>query len=498
MADTVISIGGDTRELSAAYKKAERETVSFGGKVSGTIRDQFAGIGGSIAGAFAAGALVNKLKSTLDYFGDIQDMATRLNTTAESVQQLDLIGAPSGASAESLVNALSRVNRALGDADNAAGRNAFQTLGIDMQKLAAASPVDQLMMLSRGFQEAQAKGQGFNEIYDLLGKSAGELIPVLRMSRQELQKLANTPVLSDEQVARLDDVGDRLATLDKKMTIGVGGLLADIGEEIEFFSEAASYAAVEFKELFANLARGDSFADAQKKAFSFRMELEAASAAAKKAEAEAGKTRGTTQAATEKVKGEDDNSKKINAAHTLQEEIALLAAKATGSSKIIENVTREIEQRRQVLRIMQETGSSYQQALAFAKQMQALEDQAERKSNRAKGIPNKIKGGVSSNERGGGLDDFYDRQGKPMNGPATPGLDRFRALQELKPNSEFRDRKRIIPMGKGFADRGMDPLAAQAAKAADEARRNDGGNGASLETLLKTIAENTRSLADLD
>jgi hypothetical protein len=495
MADTVISIGGDTRELSNAYKKAERETVSFGGKVSGTIRDQFSGIGSSIAGAFAAGALVSKLKSTLDYFGDIQDMATRLNTTAESVQQLDLIGAPSGASAESLVNALSRVNRALGDADNAAGRNAFQTLGIDMQKLAAASPVDQLMMLSRGFQEAQAKGQGFNEIYDLLGKSAGELIPVLRMSRTELQKLASTPVLTDDQVSRLDDLGDRLTTLSQKITIEVGGALAGFLEGIEGIGSEVGIAAMEFEQLFRNLASGDDFAEAQKKAFAFVNEL-------RKVNDEADEARKpiapivTPQAKSTKEASQQND--RISAARTLEEEIALLTAKATGNAKIIENVTREIELNRAVAKLMKEQGANKAEALAVAKQMQALEDQAERKSNRAKGIPNKIKGGVSSNERGGGLDDFYDQQGKPMEGPATPGLDRFRALQELKPNSEFRDRKRIIPMGKGFADRGMDPLAAQAAKAADEARRDDGGNGASLETLLKTIAENTRSLADLD
>jgi hypothetical protein len=495
MADTVISIGGDTRELSNAYKKAERETVSFGGKVSGTIRDQFSGMGSSIAGAFAAGALVSKLKSTLDYFGDIQDMATRLNTTAESVQQLDLIGAPSGASAESLVNALSRVNRALGDADNAAGRNAFQKLGIDMQKLAAASPVDQLMMLSRGFQEAQAKGQGFNEIYDLLGKSAGELIPVLRMSRTELQKLASTPVLTGDQVSRLDDLGDRLTTLSQKITIEVGGALAGFLEGIEGIGSEVGIAAMGFEQLFRNLASGDDFAEAQKKAFAFVNEL-------RKVNDEADEARKpiapivTPQAKSTKETSQQND--RISAARTLQEEIALLTAKATGNAKIIENVTREIELNRAVAKLMKEQHVNKAEALAVAKQMQALEDQAERKSNRAKGIPNKIKGGVSSNERGGGLDDFYDRQGKPMEGPATPGLDRFRALQELKPNSEFRDRKRIIPMGKGFADRGMDPLAAQAAKAADEARRDDGGNGASLETLLKTIAENTRSLADLD
>lgn len=492
MADTVISIGGDSRELTATYKKAERDTVSFGGKVSGTLRDQFSGIGASIAGAFAAQALVGKLKSTLDYFGDIQDLASRLNTTAENVQQLDLIGAPSGASAESLVNALSRVNRALGDADNAAGRNAFKALGLDMEKLAAASPVDQIMMLSRGFQEAQAKGQGFNEIYELLGKSAGELIPVLRMSRQELEKLANTPVLSDEQVARLDDVGDRLAALDKKMTIGVGGLIADIAEEIEYFSEAAGYAATEFNHLFKSLAQGDSFDEAQKKAFAFRLELEKAEEAARKAQAEARKPLVTPQAQSAKEASQQND--RIGAARTLGEEIAMLTAKATGNEKIIESISREIALNRRVAEIMKEQHVTKAQALAVAKQMQALEDQAERKSNRAKGIANKIQGGVSSNARGGSLDDFYDRQGKPMNGPATPGLDKFKDLQQRPKGLDF---NRRIPIGKGF-EGNRDPLAAQAAKAAEEAGRNDGGNGASLEALLKTIADNTRSLADLE
>ena len=492
MADTVISIGGDTRELSNAYKKAERETVSFGGKVSGTLKSSFAGIGSSIAGAFAVGAIGNQISKTLSHFDAVQDMADRLNTTAEQIQKLDIIGQASGTDAEGLVDALSRVTRALGDVDNASARGAFQRLGVDMDKLAQSAPVDQIIMLSQAFQAAQAKGQGFTEIYDLLGKNAGNLIPLLRTSRGELLKLANTKVLPDDQVKQLADASDQITLMGQQATIAAGGLLTFLGKLVALNHELFNLQTKGGAAFIGALFQTGSLEQATSAWARKVMEVHGRYAQVTE---EAGKVKNplvTPQAQSTKEASQQND--RISAARTLGEEIALLTAKATGNERIIESVSREIALNRRVAEIMKEQHVTKAQALAVAKQMQALEDQAERKSNRAKGIANKIQGGVSSNARGGSLDDFYDRQGKPMNGPATPGLDKFKDLQQRPKGLDF---NRRIPIGKGF-EGNRDPLAAQAAKAAEEAGRNDGGNGASLEALLKTIADNTRSLADLE
>jgi hypothetical protein len=493
MADTVIRIGGDTRELTAAYRKAERETVSFGGRVSGTLKSSFAGIGSSIAGAFAVGAIGNQISKTLSHFDAVQDMADRLNTTAEQIQKLDIIGQASGTDAEGLVDALSRVTRALGDVDNASARRAFQRLGVDMEKLAQAAPVDQILILSQAFQAAQAKGQGFTEIYDLLGKSAGNLIPLLRASRGELVKLSNTPVLPDGQVKQLADASDQITLMGQQATIASGAVLTFLGKLVAVNHEWINIQTKGGAAFFGTLFKTGNLEQAT--GAWARKVLEVHGRYAEVAE-EAGKVKNPiVTPAAQSAKETQQQNDRIGAARTLQEEIALLAAKATGSQKIIDNVTREIELNRNVAKLMKEQGVSKADALAVAKQMQALEDQAERKSNRAKGIPNKIKGGVSSSAKPGSLAEFYADQDKPIT-TATPGLDRFKELQRRPKGLDF---NRRIPIGKGFeGTTGTDPLAAQAAKAADESRRNDGGNASSLESLLKAIADNTQGLRDLN
>jgi len=270
MADVVVGIGGDISDLQRKTQAGERSITSFAGKVTSNVRAQFSSLGDSIAGAFAAGAVISQIKGTLDHFGNVQDMADRLGATAESIQKLDLMGAPSGAGAEDIVNSLTKVMRALDDTENATARGAFQRLGIDMQRMASASPDQQLLILADAFQRAQEKGEGFTEIYDLLGKSASNLIPVLRQSREDLERLAATPVLSDAQVARLDEIGDKLTGLAQKLTISVGGAMASFGASIEGIGESIGTQWAYIGNLFDNLKAGDSLGVASRKAAEFR------------------------------------------------------------------------------------------------------------------------------------------------------------------------------------------------------------------------------------
>ena len=66
------------------------------------------------------------------------------------------------------------------------------------------------MALSEAFISARSRGEGFAEVFDLMGRNGAELIPLLMQGREELQALADTPVLSAEQVQRLADFNDQL------------------------------------------------------------------------------------------------------------------------------------------------------------------------------------------------------------------------------------------------------------------------------------------------
>lgn len=496
MADVVVGIGGDISDLQRKTQAGERSITSFAGKVTSNVRAQFSSLGDSIAGAFAAGAVISQIKGTLDHFGNVQDMADRLGATAESIQKLDLMGAPSGAGAEDIVNSLTKVMRALDDTENATARGAFQRLGIDMQRMASASPDQQLLMLADAFQRAQEKGEGFTEIYDLLGKSASKLIPVLRQSREDLERLAATPVLSDAQVARLDEIGDKLTGLAQKLTISVGGAMASFGASIEGIGESIGTQWAYIGNLFDNLKAGDSLGEASRKAAEFRDALTEAGKAVDEIKAprapivkpEEGMSKDQAKASADKIAG----------ARGFAEELAMLTAKATGNQKIVDEVQKEITLRQRVADIMKRGGVDHGTALATAKKMQDLEEKAERAAIRRSGGGNKIKGAHSRPteglwDRGNGGVPMPDKEG------AFPGLDRLEALQ-ARERVKDRDRviggKRLIPIGQGF-DVPQNPLAEQAAQAANRNQREPMA-GRMIEDLIRQLVRNTESLSDID
>lgn len=496
MADVVVGIGGDISDLQRKTQAGERTITSFAGKVTGNVRAQFSALGDSIVGAFAAGAVVSQIKGTLDHFGDVQDLADRLGASAESIQKLDLMGAGSGAGAEDIVNSLTKVMRALDDVENASARGAFTKLGIDLQRMAAASPEEQLLMLADGFQRAQAKGEGFNAIYELLGKSASNLIPVLRQSREDLEKLAATPVMSDAQVARLDEIGDKLTLLSQKLTISVGGAIATFAQTIEGMGESIGTQWAYIGNLFSNLKAGDSLGVAARKAGEFRDALTEAGKAVDEVKAPKAPVVKPDQGMTpDQAKASAD---KIAAARGIAEELALLTAKATGNQKIIEQVEREIALRHRVADIMKRGGVDHAAALDMAKRMQDLEDKGERAANRRAGIRNKIKGATSRDSEG-----LWDRGngGVPMpdKGGAFPGLDRLEALQ-ARERVKDRDRviggRRVIPIGQGF-DLPQNPLGEQAAQAANRNQREPMA-GRMIEDLIRQLVRNTETLSQID
>ncbi len=486
MADVVVGIGGDISDLQKKTQAGERSIMSFAGKVTGNVRAQFSSLGDSIVGAFAAGAVVNQIKGTLDHFGDVQDMADRIGASAESIQKLDLMGAGSGAGAEDIVNSLTKVMRALDDAENATARGAFTKLGIDLQKMAAAAPEDQLVMLADAFQTAQAKGQGFNAIYDLLGKSASNLIPVLRQSREDLERLAATPVMSDEQVARLDEIGDKLTLLGQKLTITVGGWMASAAAAIEGVGESVGTQWAYVSNLFDNIVAGDSLGVAARKAGEFRDRLTEANAeAAKLANQPAPKAPIVTPQAAKPSKADQaDKDRKQEAAREMAENLAVAKERAAGRDRRAEKMEREFALRRRARDIQERTGASADEAAAFARQEQETRDKQQRADNRQAGIFNRIRGAKSPTDGGLG-----DRR--------FPGLDRFEALQErerLKDRDRVVGGKRVIPIGKGF-DLPQNPLGPQADQAA---ARNAFMDNRAIEALISQLVKNTEPLANID
>lgn len=216
--DAIIRLGYDNAKVREGAAKTTSIMQGLKTKVGGIASSIGPGaILGGLGIAAAAGAAV--AARALNTYGNLSDQAARLGTTVESIQKLAMMGAPSGADAEGLVDSLTKLRRAMGDPENAKAADAMNELGLSASRLAQLSPEDQVIELARGFQTAQATGRGFNAIFDLLGKSASNLIPTLRTNLDQLKELRDKPVLSEANAALLDDVGDKLSIIGQRTEI---------------------------------------------------------------------------------------------------------------------------------------------------------------------------------------------------------------------------------------------------------------------------------------
>jgi hypothetical protein len=98
-----------------------------------------------------------------------------------------------------------------------------------------AMPLDQkILAFADAFQRARQDGSGVNDMMDLLGKGAGELIPLLSQTREELEgAFAAVKVVDDADVQRLAAMNDQFDLMVKHLkalTAERGSNMVDWGE----------------------------------------------------------------------------------------------------------------------------------------------------------------------------------------------------------------------------------------------------------------------------
>lgn len=208
MPDTVITVGGDIRPLQDALNRIERDMKGLGSKLAKTG----AGIGSSLASFAAplAGIVsVGAVKSLIDDFDKLGENAERLGITAASMQRIGYQAKFSGVEVETVIKSLEKMNRQIQGGD-AKTMSALASLGIDAAKLAGMDPEKAIVEIADAFQAAEKKGKGLSELHAILGKSYGQLLPMLRKTREELERFGSMAVVSDRAIKAAGDFNDLL------------------------------------------------------------------------------------------------------------------------------------------------------------------------------------------------------------------------------------------------------------------------------------------------
>jgi hypothetical protein len=225
--------------------KAAAKSTDLGGAMFGGLKGMLPALG---AGAAAAG-----IKTMLGQMDDLADISIKLGETPEVLQRVDRAAQLlASVNVDGVANSMLKLERALGDVDNAAGREALARYGVTAEQLMSL-PLDQkILVLSDAFKQARDSGSGLADLQSLMGRSAAELIPMLEASREEITGLFDaTRVVGNEAVfamAALNDEFDLL--IGNAQTAGKEALV--LGSNLA----GALMAAIQ-----VGAAKGDEFLD---------------------------------------------------------------------------------------------------------------------------------------------------------------------------------------------------------------------------------------------
>jgi|GEM_PF-2909094 len=289
----------------------KREGSGFGNDLFGGLKRQF----GDLLPAMGVAAVVGGFKHITNSMDDLADTALRLNESTEMIQR---VGHASeilaGVDAEGLTNSFLKLEKALGDIENTAATEALANLGLTAEKLAAAPLDEKVLMMSDAFQQARATGTGYNDILALLGKSAGDLIPMFMQTRETiLATFDGAHIVPDEEVQRLAALNDQIdgfiANLKSMATEATASVLSFtqqfandlgtmVGSSMEFFNALLDTGSIE--EAMAHY-RG---------VLDLRQEALDQEAQAKDAAASTEKAKPKERAATAETKAADDKAQK--------------------------------------------------------------------------------------------------------------------------------------------------------------------------------------------
>jgi len=225
---------------AAIVSRASKEMQSSFSKISSVPTPSW--IAGGLAGA-AAAVTIGAIKDLADEYDNLYDRAQQLNESPESLQRIGMQAKLTGSDLETVFKALQKMNLEIRKGADSDGNRALKSLGIDAADFVRLSPERQLAELAEAFQNAQKNGQGFNEVFELMGKKFGDLLPLLKSSKETLKEIAEAPVISEEQLITIAEANDAIDVVTKAAkdfgAASISGTIRDVKSVIGAFMQGS-------------------------------------------------------------------------------------------------------------------------------------------------------------------------------------------------------------------------------------------------------------------
>ena len=233
-------MAGDSIKFNASLNTAAFESGAkkLGGIAAGAatgISQHFGKIAMAVAGIGAAfigiRAAVQSFNAAIAMGGALNDLSARTGESAGNLAILQRAFQNAGAGAEAVGPTINRLQRAIVEAGEGGKQQAeaFAKLGLNLEDIKAKTPTEQLEAVAVALQGVGNDSDRGAIAMQLLGRSGGELLPLLRAMGVELDvargQLGSLPGVIDRTNTHLDAIGDNFAAIGEKGKEFMVGLL---------------------------------------------------------------------------------------------------------------------------------------------------------------------------------------------------------------------------------------------------------------------------------
>ncbi len=204
-------------------------------KASASVAGHFAKMAGAVLAVGAAfvgvRAAAQSFSAAIALGGQLNDLSARTGESAGNLLILRRAFENAGAGADSVGTTINRLQRAVVNAGDGSKEQAeaFAKLGLNIENLKTQTPTEQLQSVAQALSRVSNDTDRTAIAMDLLGRSGGELIPLLRAMGVELDvakaQLGSTPGVMNKVNQAFDTIGDNLGAIGEKSTEFAAGLL---------------------------------------------------------------------------------------------------------------------------------------------------------------------------------------------------------------------------------------------------------------------------------
>lgn len=221
-------VTANAQGLFTAFDAAERRLTRFASFTKSAL--------GTLGIGLSFGSMGAAIKSAIDDAGRLVDVSSKLDIGVGALEQLELAARTSGVQAETLHNAIGKLQQKLGEA--AAGseeaQKDFERLGLSWVELVSVAPEESFAAVATKIGEMSDAYERAAAAASTMGKGGKELIPFLREFRGEVDAAGDSITkLSDAQAARLDSMGDSWERFVTRVKTGARGLGIALLEHME-------------------------------------------------------------------------------------------------------------------------------------------------------------------------------------------------------------------------------------------------------------------------